>query len=495
MFSTSIPFVFFDYFRVPYTVVADLPAERLPARHPLRGGGRLRVACGAPSATMFWPLVGRAMAAAPAAALPTTAYWLGSVPIHCRLIPDDVMVQWLAELGSGWRRQTVVRDRHGHGVAAVWNDEHGNVVLPFDPDEAIQNCWSEAYRDAGRRRPVAQLRRLAVRSYYRLRPAMPRAAQLRLRRALTRVQARTRFPRWPLETSLHDLYAFLFEQIADLTQTPVPWLAPWPRGATWALVLTHDVETELGYGRLDVLRRAELDAGCRSSWNFVPLRYQVEDRLVRQLTDEGFEVGVHGLYHDGRDLESETVLSQRLPRIREYAQRWGATGFRSPATHRRWEWMPRLGFEYDSSYPDTDPFEPQPGGCCSWLPYFNQNLVELPITLPQDHTLFAILGQSNEGAWLAKANHIRRAGGMSLLLTHPDYMIEDRYVAAYRRFLDAFRTDPAAWRALPREVSAWWRRRAASRLVRATNGWTIDGPAAADGAVVFATGRRGKGQP
>jgi hypothetical protein len=52
--------------------------------------------------------------------------------------------------------------------------------------------------------------------------------------------------------------------------------------------------------------------------------------------------------------------------------------------------MASLPFEYDSSYPDTDPFEPQPGGCCSWLPYFNGPLVELPITLPQDHTLFVI---------------------------------------------------------------------------------------------------------
>ena len=51
--------------------------------------------------------------------------------------------------------------------------------------------------------------------------------------------------------------------------------------------------------------------------------------------------------------------------------------------------MPRLGFEYDSSYTDTDPYEPQPGGCCSYLPYFNESLVELPITLPQDHTVFS----------------------------------------------------------------------------------------------------------
>jgi hypothetical protein len=35
--------------------------------------------------------------------------------------------------------------------------------------------------------------------------------------------------------------------------------------------------------------------------------------------------------------------------MREFATRWNAVGFRSPATHRVWEWMPLLGFHYDSS--------------------------------------------------------------------------------------------------------------------------------------------------
>ena len=68
---------------------------------------------------------------------------------------------------------------------------------------------------------------------------------------------------------------------------------------------------------------------------------------------------MHGLYHDGRDLESEKTLLERLPAIRSHAERWGAVGFRSPATHRDWRLMRLLGFEYDSSSPDTDPFEPQ----------------------------------------------------------------------------------------------------------------------------------------
>ena len=85
-----------------------------------------------------------------------------------------------------------------------------------------------------------------------------------------------------------------------------------------------------------------------------------------------------------------------------------------------------LDFDYDSSYPDTDPYEPQPGGCCSWLPFELGNVIELPITLPQDHALFTILRHTDARMWLEKARRVRERGGMVLALTHPDYQPDDR---------------------------------------------------------------------
>ena len=262
---------------------------------------------------------------------------------------------------------------------------------------------------------------------------------------------------------------------------PIPSIAPWPSGYTWAVVLTHDVETSVGYRNLKLLQEIELRAGYRSSWNFVPKRYEVEDAVVRELIEQGFEVGVHGLLHDGRDLESEEMVRRRSPEMRAYAERWGARGFRSPATHRQWDLMPMLGFDYDSSYPDTDPFEPQAGGCCTWLPYFNRDLVELPITLTQDHTLFVILRERSERAWIEKASYLRSRQGMALLITHPDYMRDVASLEAYERFLSAFSDDSGAWRALPRDVSDWWRRRAASTIVSDDGAPRIVGPAAREG--------------
>jgi hypothetical protein len=66
---------------------------------------------------------------------------------------------------------------------------------------------------------------------------------------------------------------------------------------------------------------------------------------------------------------------------------------------------------------------------------------------------------------------------MSLIIVHPDYMLEDAPLAAYASFLDAYRDDPTAWRALPHEVSAWWRARAATILRFEAGHWSATGPA------------------
>ena len=152
-----------------------------------------------------------------------------------------------------------------------------------------------------------------------------------------------------------------------------------------------------------------------------------------------------------------------------------------------------LGFEYDSSYPDTDPYEPQPGGCCTYLPFFNEEMVELPITLPQDHTVFTILGHAGSEVWLHKARAVRARGGMVLALTHPDYAGDPRVRRAWQDLLEEFHGDPTVWHALPCEAAAWWRRRAASRVVPDPSrsgpgaGWGVEGPAAGEARVRLAS--------
>ena len=480
MFVSTADFGPFDYLRVPYrTVVPPGPREpfgtlrpsHLPSSAPalywardlgrrdhLVHHGRFEVAgC---------HLAGRLSTGVPPGAVPPAVEWHPAEAVH---------------------------DPAGRRVAHVWTTERGDVYLPFDPGEVMACLWSERYRTLGpgaRTRTAA--RQAAVRAYYAARPALPRAAQLRLRRRFARTDAGPDFPAWPLENGLHEMYSWVLRLAASVAEGPVPFIAPWPDGATWCLVLTHDVETAQGCADIELLREPERRAGYRSSWNFVPHRYPTPQRTLDELAAEGCEIGVHGLEHDGRDLASARLLHKRLSAIRGAAAAWGATGFRSPATQRRWSLMPLLGFDYDSSYTDTDPYEPQPGGCCSYLPFFIDDLVELPITLPQDHTLFSILGHTDASLWISKAQELRRRGGLVLALSHPDYA-HGPALRSWVELLEEFRHDDTKWQPLPREAAAWWRDRAASRVVGGESGWRIEGPAAARGRVVEVAGAEREG--
>ena len=405
---------------------------------------------------------------------------LGSVRIWGRVATDSSVAALAGSLPGEWARETPIVDRGGAVRSWIWRASGGATILPFDPDETIANLRSERYRARGDR--ATSLTGSARRTYYAVRPVLPRPVQIGLRRAFSRLQARTVFPRWPVEPALHDLVDLVLQRAADAAGEPVASIAPWPRGHTWALVLTHDVETSHGRDAIEQVRAVEAPLGLRSAWNLVPERYEVPDSLVERLKAAGCEVGVHGLRHDGRDLDAWDTRESRLPEMQRWARRWGSTGFRSPATHRVWEAMPKLGFAYDSSYPDTDPFEPMAGGCCSWLPFFNRDMVELPITLTQDHTLFVIL-RRDESLWREKVEFLRARGGMVLVIVHPDYMLEEGRLDAYRRLLESLHDDREVWTALPSEVADWWRRRAATSLHLVEGEWQPDGPAADEVAI------------
>ena len=474
MFESTGAFALFDYFRVPYTLVDDEPAA----------SGLVSLSVRGQSPSLSWPLE---------SALATerrrpTRYLLGSTPLFGRIASDGNVRAWLRHIGGAWHPVEDVRNEQSVVAGAVWRKDDGSIVLPFDPSELIRNFWNERYLEYLRPASFSHLAGLARRGYYRARPLLPRGVQMSMRRSFSRVQSKSQFPRWPLETALHDFYDFLFTLVAGLAERPVPFIGVWPRRWTWALVLTHDVEAQVGYDKLPELLRVEVEAGYRSSWNFVPENlYVVDDQVVETLREQGFEVGVHGLNHDGRDLASLATLKRRLPAIRHYAERWQAQGFRSPGTLRSAKLMPLLGFDYDSSYTDTAPFEPQAGGCCTWLPYMLENLVELPITLTQDHTLFDLLGHRDETVWVEKARFLRQRGGMALLLTHSDYVGNPYLLDSYRRLLGEFADDSTAWKALPREVSEWWRRRAGSSLEEIDGEWVVVGPAKRDARVEFSS--------
>jgi hypothetical protein len=170
---------------------------------------------------------------------------------------------------------------------------------------------------------------------------------------------------------------------------------------------------------------------------------------------------------------SRCEFERLAPRLRELAQVHDLRGFRAPSTLRRADWIPLLGFDFDSSFSDTDVFEPQPGGTCSIFPFFLGATVELPYTMPQDHTLVQLLRRDPLPIWLEKATWLAARGGMILTLTHPDYCGTGPTLSAYRQLLVYLSSIVGAWRALPSEVAEWWRHRAALTLRTGIDGVPI----------------------
>jgi peptidoglycan/xylan/chitin deacetylase (PgdA/CDA1 family) len=325
--------------------------------------------------------------------------------------------------------------------------------------------------------------------YYVLRPLIPRSLQLMMRRRYARKQAQITFPAWPIEPILVDrANRDLKRLIEQSDEQRIPVLNFWPGNSCAAVILTHDVEWDYGVRNIPRVRDVEKKYGVVSSWNFVPERYHFDKKIFKTLEDEGCEVGVHGLYHDGKLFSSRTIFKERLPKINAYIKGWNAAGFRSPATHRNPDWMPELAAEYDSSFPDTDPFEPQAGGCCSIFPFFLRNMVELPITLPQDHTLFEILKVNDIEIWKKKSAWIIENHGLVNTIIHPDYMLTEKDLSHYDEFLKFITSYQNLWFALPRDVARWWRDRADSEVV-ALDGIQpiIKGPAAERGRVAWAS--------
>jgi hypothetical protein len=321
----------------------------------------------------------------------------------------------------------------------------------------------------------------AFRAYYRLRSFIP----LRVRQLLQRHRRIDASPRW----CYPDRFVAALAESIRAAGGRLTVIHPWPDGAQFAFVLTHDVETADGIGRVEKIAALEEELGFRSSWNFVPNKYSVDRGLVRDLTQRGFELGVHGYNHDGRLFTSRGVFNRRLPAIHAALEAWGAVGFRAPMVHRNLAWMQSLQVDYDASCFDADPYQAMPGGVGGVWPFMAGRFVELPYTLPQDHTLFVALEERDEQTWLRKLEYIIKLCGMALAITHPDYLDSDARLDAYHRLLERAREIPLMWHALPKDVAAWWRDRDQSTLRHGRNCLTILGPAASRGraAVIQAT--------
>jgi glycosyltransferase involved in cell wall biosynthesis/peptidoglycan/xylan/chitin deacetylase (PgdA/CDA1 family) len=302
---------------------------------------------------------------------------------------------------------------------------------------------------------------LANRVYYRIKPYVPWAVRIRARRALARHLRQTHAATWPIDPR---------------AARSSPGWNGWPDGKKFGVVLSHDVEGPEGLEKCRALAAVEQSLGFRSVFNFVPEgSYRVPAELRRWLTDEGFEVGVHDLHHDGLLFSSPGEFADKAKRINGYLRDWSAAGFRAGFMFRNLDWYHQLEVNYDASTFDTDPFEPQADGAGTIFPFWVRSpanngrpgYVELPYTLPQDSTLFLVLRERSPAIWLRKLDWVAQNGGLVMVNVHPDYVRFDGEpasastypVAHYRALLEAIRNHQAGpyWHPLPRDLAAWYR--------------------------------------
>jgi hypothetical protein len=320
----------------------------------------------------------------------------------------------------------------------------------------------------------------ALSLFYRVKRLIPRPVQLSLRRMLIKRQDSSTFPAWPFEVAGTELLRISFaDALLDRGVDTVrfPWF--WPDGAMAAVTLTHDVESADGLTRASVVAEWEEQHGFRSSFNIVSNWYPIDMAQVHRLKSRGHEIGSHAIRHDRSLFASRDGFERQLPLLREAANRFGAVGFRSPATHRVVAWLAELPFSYDCTMPHSDPYEPIPGGTASTWPFFHGDVLELPYTAPQDHTLFNLLGQRDGTLWQEQLERVVACHGLFQLVTHPDSDCLGRPVIgeAYRTVLRTVARRDDVWVALPRDVAGWWRRRSRG-ITSGDNGtarWTGSG--------------------
>jgi peptidoglycan/xylan/chitin deacetylase (PgdA/CDA1 family) len=294
--------------------------------------------------------------------------------------------------------------------------------------------------------------------FYFFKPIIPRKLQLFLRRLQGKKLLKKYKNVWPI--------------LPGSEKKPEGWIG-WPDGKDFAIVLTHDVEWRKGHDKCRELLELEKKLGFKSLFNFVAERYKVDKELREFIVREGFEVGIHGIKHDGKKFKNKKIFDKRAIKINQYIKEWNIVGFRAPAVHHNLEWIGELNIEYDLSTFDTDPFEPQPDGVGTIFPFLVERkngqpgYVELPYTLDQDFTLFILMNESSPQIWIDKLNWIAENGGMALVIVHPDYVnfnnqraSEEYPVDYYKNFLKYVKENYQGkyWNPLPKDVATYYKK-------------------------------------
>jgi hypothetical protein len=355
------------------------------------------------------------------------------------------------------------------------------------PDELIDSLRLERYLDSSGKSYKSFLKGL----YYLLRPLTTPSLRRRIQKFHTRGWRNIKFPHWPVDTTVEDIHeTLLLLSLRSRSINSIPFIWFWPHGARGCVTMTHDVETVKGRDFCRELMDVDESFGIKASFQVVPQsRYAVSESFLDEIRKRGFEIGVQDLNHDGRLFDDREEFRRRAAIINRYGKEYGAKGFRAAVLYRRPEWYENLEFAFDMSIPNVAHLDPQQGGCCTVMPYFIGDILELPLTTAQDYTLFHLLDERSIDLWNTQVEMILQKNGLVSFIVHPDYVTERETRSVYEAllgWLGDLRNEHVIWSALPSEIDSWWRARNKMSVVEDGNCWRIEGDGAERAVLAFA---------
>ncbi len=241
--------------------------------------------------------------------------------------------------------------------------------------------------------------------------------------------------------------------------------------------------------------------GCGASFPLTAVVLRRNSDTIAKYLDQNIEFAVHGYTHiDYSQLAPEEQVAH-LRRARETFDAAGvqAVGFRSPYLRGEphlYAAIEAAGFSYVSNQPimwdilDADAlapstcaaygraiefYDPWPARERPSLPQLRNQVVEIPVSLPDDEILLERLGGETNGlvekAWRRILSESYQRGELFTIQLHPERIA--RCADGLFAVLSEARTlTPSVWVARLDEIAAWWRARI---------GATVEITAASDG--------------
>lgn len=277
----------------------------------------------------------------------------------------------------------------------------------------------------------------------------------------------------------------------------------YPNGKKFAVCLTHDIDAinqkfvgcavrsltstikgnykdtfKYAYSAIDKKRHPywnfkyimdiEAKYDAKSSFYFLSLEpgeqdysYEIQDlsNEIANISDNGWEVGLHGGHESYNNLEKmmkekkllENVIGEKITGYRSHFLK-----FKTPDT---WEIISKAGFEYDTTFGYADCAGFRNGMCHPFKPFnLNTNreidILEIPLTIMDCTLLRDYMRLDFEKAWqLAKQliDSVEKYNGVLTVLWHNTYMYDDN-LKLYEKILK-YCSDKNAWLTSGKNIS------------------------------------------